>query len=154
VACAAGGPGLVYAGFGQFHGHAQLDLTEDLVELFVAGAVLKVGGDRFEPQERGRLERAGQEAEPDLVQCIEGAAAMFDRPAAALDRILDALQGDQGVDPADGPQATGGLAVCGVLASDNVKGPPLARRAIAGAEARAVPFGPLTRMPVSVAPYG
>jgi hypothetical protein len=29
---------------------------------------------------------------------------MFDRPAAALDRILDALQGDQGVDPADGPQ--------------------------------------------------
>jgi hypothetical protein len=29
---------------------------------------------------------------------------VFDRPAAALDRILDPLQGDQGVDPADRPQ--------------------------------------------------
>jgi hypothetical protein len=33
------------AGFCEFHGHPELDLTQNLVELFVAGAVLEIGGD-------------------------------------------------------------------------------------------------------------
>ncbi len=43
---------LIYAGFGEFHGHPELDLAEDLVELFVPGAVLEISGDGFEPQKR------------------------------------------------------------------------------------------------------
>ena len=75
-----------------------------LIELFVAGAVLKVGGDGFQTQQRRGFERSGQKAELELVECIERPAAVFDRAAAPLHRILDALQGDQGVDAADGPQ--------------------------------------------------
>jgi hypothetical protein len=77
---------LIYAGFGQLDRNPELYLAQHLVELFVAGTVLEVGGDGLKPQQcRGLVEL-------ELVERVEGAAAMFDRPAAALEGILDPLQ--------------------------------------------------------------
>jgi hypothetical protein len=124
-----------------------------LVELCVAGAVLEVGGDRFESQQRGRLERAGQKTELALVQSVEGAACLTARRRRSTGSSIPCSAIKASIPPTV-RNAAAGLAVGGVLASDSANGPPLARRAVAGAEARAVPFGPLTRMPAKVGPYG
>jgi hypothetical protein len=71
---------------------------------------------------------------------------MFDGAAAPLHRIFHALQGDEGVDAADGAQAH--RWACGLrfarLRQAEAPG-ELARRAVEDAVAAAVPFGPLTR---------
>jgi hypothetical protein len=71
---------------------------------------------------------------------------MFDRPAAALEGILDALQRNERINPADGPQGDCRPGAGDAFDSPSVNGPPVRRRAGAGLEARAVPFGPLTRI--------
>ena len=84
-----------------------------------------------------------KQPELELVERIERAAAMLDRAAAAFDRVLDALQRDQRVDSAQGAQRDGrALALAGRPLPQSEKVPPDARRAAAGAVARAVPFGP------------
>ena len=40
----------VHAGFGEFDRDAEVDLGQHRIELFVAGTVLEIGGDGFQPQ--------------------------------------------------------------------------------------------------------
>src|ERR1051326_8898272 len=100
----AGMPASAHAGFVELDGDAEGDLGPPPGEPLVAGAFLEVGGDRLEPQHCGLVEGAAQKPELDLVEGIECAAAVFHHTAAALDRILDALQRDQRIDAADGAQ--------------------------------------------------
>ena len=79
-----------------------------LIQAVVAGTLLKVGGDRLKPQQDGLIDGARQQAELEFVECVERPRALFDCTAAALDRILDALQSDQRVDSSERTQGNGG----------------------------------------------
>ena len=79
-----------------------------LIQAVVAGTLLKVGGDRLKPQQYGLVDATGQQAELEFIECIERPRALFDCTAPALNRILDALQGDQRVDSAERTQGNGG----------------------------------------------
>ena len=79
----------------------------DLIELVVSRGVVEVGGDRFQPQHHGLVERAREQSELNLVQRIERPAAVFDRAAPAFHRVFDALQRNQRVDSTQGAQRHG-----------------------------------------------
>jgi hypothetical protein len=56
-------PALRHPGLGQFDRNPQIDLGHDLVQLVIAGRLAQVAGHRFQPQQRGLIERTGQQAE-------------------------------------------------------------------------------------------
>src|SRR4029077_3466219 len=89
-----------HAGFGKLDRDPQVDFGQHGIELFVAGAVLEIGGQGFQPQQRALVDGPGQQPELELVEGIERAAAMLDRTAAPLRRLLNALQRDERVDAA------------------------------------------------------
>src|SRR5580692_12138059 len=93
-----------HAGFGELDRNAQLDLGQHGIELFVAGAVLEIGGKGFQPQQRALIQGPRQETELELVEGVERAAAVLDRPPAPFRRLLDTLQRNERVDAAERPQ--------------------------------------------------
>ena len=54
------------------------------------------------------VKRASEQPDLELVERIERDPAALDRALAALERVLDPLQGDQGVDAADHARPAGG----------------------------------------------
>src|ERR1700685_3013789 len=93
-----------HAGFGELDSDAEVDLGEHGIELFVAGTVFEIGGEGFKPQQRALIQRPRQQAELELIEGIERAAAMLDCAAAPFHRLLDTLQRNEGIDAAEGPQ--------------------------------------------------
>jgi len=91
-------------GFGQFDRDPQVDFRKHLVEAIVAGTVVEVGGDGFQPQHRRLIQGAAKEPDLEFIQRVERPATVFDRAAPALHGVFDALERDQGVDTTQGAQ--------------------------------------------------
>ena len=82
----------------------ELDFGQDRIEIRIARAQLELNGGRPEVAECGRRECSSEQ--PDL-ELVERDPAALDRSLAPFQRVFDALQRDQGVDPptASGPPA-------------------------------------------------
>src|ERR1700688_4683168 len=93
-----------HAGFGELDRDPEVDLGQHGIEPFVAGAVLEIGGDGFQPQQRALVQRPRQQTELEFVEGVERAAAMLDRAPAPFRRLLYTLQRNEGVDAAERPQ--------------------------------------------------
>src|SRR5580704_6858356 len=104
-----------HAGFGELDRDPQLDLGQHGIELFVAGAVLEIGGKGFQPQQCALIQGPRQETELEFVEGVEGAAAMLDRAPAPFRRLLDTLQRNERVDAAERPQRHSGALRLGWL---------------------------------------
>jgi hypothetical protein len=94
----------VQPSFGQFYRDPKVYFAQDVIKSGVARAVLEVGSDRFKPQKRRLIERAGQESKLKLIEGIKRTGAVFDGAAAPFQWILYTLQCNQGVDAAERSQ--------------------------------------------------
>src|SRR5580693_2288665 len=93
-----------HTGFGELDRNAQVDLGQHGIELFIAGTVLEIGGDGLQPQQRTLIQRPRQQAELELVERVQRAAAVLDRAPAPFRRLLYTLQRNERVDAAERPQ--------------------------------------------------
>src|SRR5215472_2454327 len=87
------------AGLGELDLDPKLDLRQDRVEPGIAGGGFQVGGGIAQPAHRGGIEIAGEQADLEIVEHVEGASAACHRAPAPLRRVLlDALQREQRID--------------------------------------------------------
>ena len=89
-----------HASFGELDRDPEVDFGKHAVEPVVTRTILEIGGHGFQPQQRALIEGTGQKTELQLIERIECAAAVLYRAAAPLGGLLNSLQRDQSVDPA------------------------------------------------------
>jgi hypothetical protein len=100
----------------------------------------------FEPRQRRRVERAGEQAELERIERIERAAPALHRPAAALAHLVHALQRQQGVDPADVADRAGAVAERAGVPVSRLNVPEAAGRVFAGVAGPPMPLVPWMRI--------
>src|SRR5580704_15414774 len=143
-----------HAGFGELDRNPQIDLGQHGIELFVAGAVLEIGGQGFQPQQRALIQRPRQQTELEFVEGVERAAAMLDRAPAPFRRLLYTLQRNERIDAAERSQRHGRALRLGRLGVRQGEGAARAapRRGWCGRDGGAV--GSIDAHTKKVCPYG
>ena len=134
---------LADAGFGQFNRHAQVDFAQNRVQPGIAGLLAKPFGRDLEARQRPAIHAAIEQSQSLSVSSTSSAlrplatarflrSAGFSTPCKAISAST--------VETARSEPAAAELR--GASCSLTVKAPPALRRAVAGADASAVPFDP------------
>ena len=103
--CPQKGRALAPTQLGDLDRDPQLDFGQDAIEARITRPFTKFGRRGLEAQQHRGVHVAHQQADLQFVQRVERDTASLETATTPLGRIIDALEGDQGVDPPDRPQA-------------------------------------------------
>jgi hypothetical protein len=123
---------LANSGFGQFHCDPQIDLPKHTIKAGIARCIGQPFRSDLQARQRRLIDRSVEQAKLEFIKHIKRVSALGNRTFFALS--ASSVEIDRSVVAA----GEFGVASCSLT----VKVPPSVRRAVSGAVASAVPFGP------------